>query len=388
MKSIIRILLLSIFLCGCNKVSTETNTHIQGSGEFIRLNTAGPVNPKTKYITYYEEDQKAWLLYGNEDKNELIIYKLPSGKTERRLKFEHRGPNGIGLYKGSLVQNFDSIFVISGTYYQNFFLIDTTGTVKRKYSINPIESEDFSPALLPVYCHISQENVLRNGLINISTYMMQIIPNTNLHTKDLCVTYDIAQEKLVRINKYPKFDNIVKSYLASYSRTYNGEDFIYSFRRLNEIYIQKENGTYLKHRCPSKFQNGTLDWKANRSDPIALQKENRIQNPTYGSIMYDKYRKLIYRIYIPGYKLKEGDSVDKYADYPAVFSVIILDENFNLLGEALLPPKMYDPKMAFIAKEGLYFALHPDNPQYNPDSLAFEKMVIVSNLDYEGDTTW
>ena len=304
---------------------------------------------------------------------------MPSGRIERKLKFEHRGPNGIGRYKGALVQNFDSIFVISGTHYQNFFLIDTTGTVKRKYSINPIESEDFYPALLPVYCHISQENVLRNDRINLSTYMMRIIPKTNLHTKDLCVTYDIALGKLVSITKYPKFDDSSKTELGGYSRTYNGEDFIYAFARLNEIYIQKENGTYLKHHCPSKFQNGNLDWTGNRRDPIAIQKENRIQNPKYGSIMFDKYRKLIYRIYIPGYKLKNGDSVDKYAESPAVFSILILDENFNVVGETLLPPKTYDPKMAFIAKEGLFLALHPDNPQYNPDSLAFEKMMITTN---------
>ena len=96
MKSILRLtLLLFIVLCGCNEVSTETNTLIQGSREFIRLNTAGPITPKTKYLTYYEEHQQAWLLYGNEDKNELIIYKLPSGRIEKRMKFDMRGPNRI-----------------------------------------------------------------------------------------------------------------------------------------------------------------------------------------------------------------------------------------------------------------------------------------------------
>jgi len=379
MKSIIRITLLSLVLIGCKEESTLTNTQIQGNGELIHLNTAGPINPKTKYVTYYEEHQKAWLFYGNEDKNELIIYELPSGRIEKRIKFEHRGPNGIGRYKGAMVQNFDSLFVISGTHYQDFFLIDTTGTVKRKYSIRPNESEDFFPALLPVYSHISQENVLRNGLINLSTYMMKIIANPDLHSKDICITYDIAQGKLVSINKYPKFDDTYKSFIGSYSRTNNGKEFIYSFPRLNEIYIQKEDGTYLKHHCPSKFQKGNLDWIANRSDPVAIQKENRIQNPKYGSIIFDKYRKLIYRIYIPGYNLEQGDSVDKYAEFPAVFSIIILDENLNMIGETLMPNKTYDPNMTFVAKEGIFVALHPDNPQYNPDSLAFEKMIIVEN---------
>ncbi len=380
MKAIIRFtLLLSIALCGCNKVSTGTNTHIQGSGEFIHLNTAGPINPKTKYLKYYEEHQKSWLFYGNEDKNELIIYKMPSGGIERRLKFETRGPNGIGRYKGAMVQNFDSIFVLSGTYYQNFFLIDTTGTVKRKYTIDPNESEDFFPALQPVYCHFSQENVLNSDQINLSTYMMRLIPNENLHTKEINLTFDLALGKLVSINKYPKFDDKHKAELAYYSRAYNGSDFIYSFRYLNDIYIQKENGTYIIYPGFSKYQNQNIDWLLNRSEPMALIKEKIVQSPRYGSVMYDKYRKLIYRIYLPGYKLKKGEPADKYFDFPALFSIIILDENLNLIGETLMPPKTYDPLMAFVAKDGLCFALHPDNQHYNPDSLAFERMIVTEN---------
>ncbi len=49
-----------------------------------------------------------------------------------------------------------------------------------------------------------------------------------------------------------------------------------------------------------------------------------------------------------------------------------------------MPPKTNDPKLAFVAQEGLYLALHPDNPQYNPDSLAVEKMMIISSQDFEG----
>jgi hypothetical protein len=372
-------LLLFIFLVGCSRDENGSKTVIQGSGEFIHLNTAGRINPKTMFLTCYEEHQKSWLFYGNEDRNELIIYEIPSGRVERKIKFENRGPNGIGMYKGALVQNFDSIFVLSNTYYQDFFLIDTTGTVMRKYTINPIESEDFYPSLLGVYCHFSQVNVLKNNRINLSTYMMRIIPNENLYREDICLTYDISLGELVSRTKYPKFDDTYRTELGYYSRAYNGREFIYSFRRLDDIYIQNEDGAYSTYPCPSKFQNHNLDWILNRMDPVEIQKERFVQNPTYGSIMYDKYRKLIYRIYLPGYKLKQGESADTYYNYPAVFSIMILDENFNVVGETLMPPKTYDPLMAFIEKDGLYFALHPDNPVYNPDSLAFEKMLITNN---------
>ena len=38
-----------------------------------------------------------------------------------------------GGYRGVLVHNFDSIFLISSIHYNSFFLTDTTGKVKRKF---------------------------------------------------------------------------------------------------------------------------------------------------------------------------------------------------------------------------------------------------------------
>jgi len=380
MQSIIRIsLLLSIVLFGCKKVSTEANNHIQGSGEYIILNTAGPINPKTKFLQYYEEPHKSWLLFGNEDINEAILYKLPSGNIEKRMKFDMRGPNRIGVYKGAFIHNFDSIFVISGTYYTEFFLIDTTGTVKDKFSVESINVGEFHNALVPLYTHLSMETVFRNGLLNLNTDVLTAISNTNLHTQSICISYDIGKRELIERFRYPEFDDTHKSPLGYYSRTHNGSDLVYSFRRLNDLYILKENGDYDIIPCPSQFQSQDLDWTYNRTDPIEIQKKRGVENPRYGSIMFDKYRKLFYRIYIPGYKLKTGESVVQYSEYPPLFGIMVLDENLTLIGETLMPMNTYDPEMTFITKDGLFLALHPNHPKYDPDSLAFEKMIVITN---------
>jgi len=382
MKSIIRInLLLSIVLCGCNEVSTETNTQIQGSGDFIHLNTSGSISPKTKFLQYYEEHQKSWLLFGNEDNNETIIYALPSGRIEKRMKFDMRGSNRIGIYKGAFIHNFDSIFVISATYFTEFFLIDTTGTVKRKFSVDSISIGESHNALVPLYSHFSMEAVFRNGMLNLNTDVFTAISNADLHTQSICISYDIGKGELVDRFKYPEFDDTHKASLEYYCRTHNGSDLVYSFRRLDDLYILKENGDYNIIPCPSRFQRKDLDWTNNRTEPIEIQRERSLKNPYYGSIMFDKYRKLFYRIYIPGYKLKNGESALQYFGYPPLFSIMVLDENLTLIGETLMPMNTYDPLMAFITRDGLFLALHPNHPKYDPDSLAFEKMIISSDLD-------
>jgi hypothetical protein len=371
--------LLFFILVGCGRDEKRFETYIKGSGDYIHLNTAGSISPKTKFLQYYEEPHKAWLLFGNEEMNEAILYELPSGNIEKRLKLDFRGPNRIGVYKGAFIHNLDSIFVISGTYYKDFFLIDTTGTVKRQFSVDPLDIGEFHNALAPLYSHYSMEALFRNGLLNLNTYVLTAISNADLHTQSICVLYDIGKGELVDRFKYPEFDDTHKASLEYYCRTHNGGDLVYSFRRLDDLYILKENGDYEIISCPSQFQGQDLDWYNNPTDPIEIQKERSIENPCYGSIMFDKYRRLYYRIYIPGYKLKNGESADQYIGYPPLFSIMVLDENLTLIGETLMPMNKYDPQMAFITRDGLFLALHPNHPKYDPDSLAFEKMVITEN---------
>jgi len=380
LKQFIHICFLLFFiLVGCSRDENGSKTVIQGSGEFIHLNTAGAISPKTRFLQYYEESNNAWLLFGNEDINEAILYELPSGKIEKRIKFDMRGSNRIGVYKGAFIHNFDSIFVISGTYYTEFFLIDTTGTVKGKFSVASINNGEFHSGLVPLYCHLSMETVFRNGLLNLNTDVMAAISNADLHTQSICISYDIGKGELVDRFKYPEFDDTYKSPLGYYSRTHNGSDLIYSFRRLDDLYILKENGAYEIIPCQSQFQRQDLDWINIRTDPIVIQKKRGVENPRYGSIIFDKYRKLFYRIYKPGYKLKTGESADQYSEYPPLFSIMVLDGNLTLIGETLMPINTYDPEMAFITRDGLFLALHPNHPKYDPDSLAFEKMIVLDN---------
>jgi hypothetical protein len=56
------------------------------------------------------------------------------------------------------------------------------------------------------------------------------------------------------------------------------------------------------------------------------------------------------------------------------FSIITFDTNFNIIGETMMPDNTYNPFMSFVAKDGLYLALHCDHPKYNPDSLMFERI--------------
>ena len=59
------------------------------------------------------------------------------------------------------------------------------------------------------------------------------------------------------------------------------------------------------------------------------------------------------------------------------FSIIILDKEFNIIGETLFPDYSYNPGIMFIREDGLYISTcHPMNPLYNDDFLNFQKFEL------------
>ena len=93
--------------------------------------------------------------------------------------------------------------------------------------------------------------------------------------------------------------------------------------------------------------------------------------PMYWHIMYDKYRDVYYRFAEMPYKLASNESP---YDEPKgkEFSIIVLNADFEIIGETKFPGKKYFYKMSFVGKEGLYISENNlANPQFDENKLVF-----------------
>ena len=60
------------------------------------------------------------------------------------------------------------------------------------------------------------------------------------------------------------------------------------------------------------------------------------------------------------------------------FSIMILDENFKVLGETRFPAFTYVPHICFINKDGLYLSTsHFKREDYSDDWLRFQRIELV-----------
>ena len=64
-----------------------------------------------------------------------------------------------------------------------------------------------------------------------------------------------------------------------------------------------------------------------------------------------------------------------------VVNILILDEQYQLIGETKFPAYQYAYHYYFIGKEGLYVSLNnPDNPLFSEDELIFQCFRLKKNI--------
>jgi hypothetical protein len=101
----------------------------------------------------------------------------------------------------------------------------------------------------------------------------------------------------------------------------------------------------------------------------------------YGHILYDKYRRVYYRFVYPETELEDNlNYLSILHSGKKEFSIMILDEAFNVLGETKFPSFSYVPHIGFINEDGLYLSVsHFMRDDYSDDWLRFERIDLIRN---------
>jgi len=97
-------------------------------------------------------------------------------------------------------------------------------------------------------------------------------------------------------------------------------------------------------------------------------------------LIYDKYRNVYYRFVFPKVDLptNETDYAEIWQMGRTKFSIIILNDQFEVIGETLFPENVYVSTQYFIRKEGLYIGTSfPKNPNFDENTLSFQRIELV-----------
>lgn len=375
-------LLLLICLYSCSSPQKDSCVLVPSNDSLVF-----ELNPQTsmfikKLSLYTDENGREFLTFQNNVEPEILWYDLASQKYVKTIKLEKEGNNGVGIFGGYYIHSENEIY-IPEMMRTVIDVVNSRGEIIRKIKYEKTSSGKatipfVSPSFpyKPIYLfdkklYISQspnralDDVLANSPVTL------VLDTINNSVREFDIRFpEVVSEEALRGNTLGVEFN--------YSMCYNGKEFVYSFFFDEDIYIVSLEGKILnKVKAKSRYLEKLYDEMKAPADMSELV-ETICKIPMYGNLIYDECRKVYYRFVYPETELGNDNFVDIWQLGRSKFSVMILDENFNVLGETLLPENTYASNLFFIREDGLYISTSfVKNPNYDDDKLCFRRFDMI-----------
>lgn len=375
-------LLLLICLYSCSSPQKDSCVLVPSSDSLVF-----ELNPQTsmfikKLSLYTDENGREFLTFQNNVEPEILWYDLASQKYVKTIKLEKEGNNGVGVFCGYQIYSENEIY-IPEMMQTVIDVVNSRGEIIRKIKYEKTSSGKptipfVSPSFpyKPIYIlnkklYISQSpnRALNDVLANSPVTLILDTINNSVREFDIRFPKVVSEEALRGNTLGVEFN---------YSMCYNGKEFVYSFFFDEDISIVSLEGKILnKVKAKSRYLEKLYDEMKAPADMSELV-ETICKIPMYGNLIYDEYRKVYYRFVYPETELENDNFMDIWQLGRSKFSVMILDENFNVLGETLLPENTYASNLFFIREDGLYISTSfVKNPNYNDDKLCFRRFDMI-----------
>jgi hypothetical protein len=316
-------------------------------------------NSKTAYtrgVQVYPTDDPKYLLFFHSTGNYISIYDLKTEELANEIHFEFEGPKRVPRsINYAYTHNFDSIFLFDPLP-QQIYLVDSAGNNIDQFDL---QLEDMMHYTYPDGIHPA---LFKKGKLFLPTYPS---PMENATSSDYgMIEFDIDRKAFgTQYNLSEKYDEGFWD-KHSYRKTvftYNEDTdaIIMSFPNDEYIYVTDAQGNKIKHFAGSSEMK-TLKPLANElySDDgktFRMQAEQGF----YSGLKYDRWRKVYYRFaYNPIGKFADRSTLGKNA------SIIIINNEFEVIGESPINAKKYSFGINFINEDGLYFF---NNYQYEKE---------------------
>ncbi len=312
---------------------------------------------------------KEYYVHGDKAKSVLLFFDLESGKLDYKIPMERQGPNGIPSFNGFFVKSLDSVYVYHG-YSYIMWHIDRSGEVKRRYRWSMDNSID--GILLNPY---GEDAIFKGDLVYLPS-------SPNLGMSEFWQGYvsqsiDLETGEVNFTTKYsPIFEkgNYVYAH-SNVSRTLTPDgNLVYSFGPEDYLYTTDLATGKVLDRKLAKSDHITVQMAGDYLEPFDDERwnEDAATLGYYKKVLYDKYRNYYYRIV----KLESHDFYDSQSSnspYRVMinkYSIIVLDEDLNVLGEVVLDDQGLTDKW-FITSKGLCSPVSDYSPEAIENEILF-----------------
>ena len=385
MKKFLIYLFAVASFCSCSHKGQDYPYTLQAVDTFLNYHLPSDVKVPLMMRSCMDDDGKEYFYFQNGILPDLLIYDIHNETLVKRVKFKEEGPDAIegGFLFGFMMTDCNHIY-ISSLAKPELYATDTTACIKRMMS----------------YAETADGYKLRccfldNGAFQFIDGKLYIPQDVNFRfgkevmekSALLCSLDTLSGEVKALPFKFPKIGssirigspNIVNT---DYQFCFNGQEFVYSFAYMDDLMVVNPLTHQMEYKPIKSRYIGEMKPFSSENTNIAVLQREYCEHPSYGKIIYDSYNKVYYRVvYVPQEIDKDVDALSLFRTGRKQFSIMILDEDFNVIGEHLFPPYTYNPRLSFVSKGKLYISLNNImNPDYSDDVIRFQMVELVKDI--------
>jgi len=340
----------------------------------LQLDSITPVD--NTYFTFETINDTGFLFLINSIYNSIDVYRQDNGQFYKRFKFEKQGPEGIAQLQGYTVVNADSIFVFGKFHIAHTKIIDWQGNFRALQPVSLQTARDY-----PIINHLSASGgytYLHNNKLYFTTFTLLDDKNPDNFNSDIKFEYcyDLSKDTLTLMPfTYPEdyWDRTQPRFAANpYRDKGEGEQFVYSWPK--EPYLIKwdyDTNKISQHSAHDPRIEPLIPQDMMHRPTPEEEMQVGVEHAFYMRILYDKYRKLYYRIAFLPIEFDKNRHTSYTANFERPFAVLVLHENFQPIALRVFETiNIYNAYSAFVGTDGLYIAKNnPNREDLNEDVL-------------------
>jgi hypothetical protein len=356
------------------QVDVENTTQLTLVGNLnIDLDTiTSPYNMSS--IEYIAENNS--IVFLNKSRQTIYWYDANTGEIQYTTQLNKEGDNGVGEINFFKVLKKDSIFVYAYKY-GLMSIVDSKGNLVRK--LGSFIAKDTLPKkyygipdlIFGEKIHLANDNIYTT----CSSDLLEVPSDADSLNLPVVVIYNTSVGKLSAELGYPKLYTErswggAQATGAVYSEL-QGDKLVLSFTMSPFLYVYDTKNKIVKRYYAGSGKAVKFESITPKQSMEALGRiEHYLSNPTYEHIIYDPYRACYYRMLLLPAPL--GDDIRNLVNKSEMIKrlvVIILDKDFNYIGETFFGDQLYSNLDAFVSEKGLHLARLPFNQE---DQLVYD----------------
>lgn len=330
-----------------------------------------------EYLQFFQRNDSNILAFTNGYDNSILFYDYSSRKYLNRIHFDKEGSNGIGVVYSFCYLNNDSIYLYN-MMTQTLFLANSVGKVKEKYKlgIHPNLTPD-SLFITPMLFPRTNSPLIKIGdELLIAGFFPNEIAGENANNRPVMAYLNCKNQNLRYSDSYPAIYHKGNwgagfSYRNPFFTISPQNEIVLSFAADSLIRVHPVKSTdYVEYYAGI---GGNYEIKPAETEirmelfTQEKQRKHYIQNLSYGSIHYDRYRNVYYRLaFLPNPEINIQDEALRKP-----IEIVVLDDKFKVIGKSRIKDDMYWVNQCFVGPDGLHIQVKSDDD----DILCFRTFV-------------